>query len=46
MSITASVFNFSEATRYLVEVFSQVDEADCQEWLDKIIEIIQKQPCK
>jgi hypothetical protein len=27
-------------------VFSQVDESDCQEWLDKIIEIVQKQPCK
>lgn len=27
-------------------MFSQVDEEDYQEWLDKIIEIIQKQPCK
>ncbi|XP_053376311.1 DNA polymerase epsilon subunit 2-like [Mercenaria mercenaria] len=34
----------SEASRYLVDVFSQVDEEDCQEWLDKIIEIVQKQP--
>ncbi|XP_052769617.1 DNA polymerase epsilon subunit 2-like [Mya arenaria] len=34
----------SEASRYLVDVFSQVDEDEFQEWLDKIIEIVQKQP--
>lgn len=39
-------FSLSEASRYLVEVFSQVDEDEFQEWLDKIIEIVQKQPCK
>jgi len=29
-----------------VEVFSQVEEDEFQEWLDKVIDIVQKQPCK
>ena len=36
----------SEASRYLVEVLAPVDDEDRNEWLDKIIEIVQKQPCK
>ncbi|KAL4238277.1 DNA polymerase epsilon subunit 2 [Mactra antiquata] len=34
----------SDASKYMTDVFTQVDEGECQEWLDKIIEIIQKQP--
>ena len=37
---------FSEASRYLVEILTPVDDEDKNEWLDKIIEIVQKQPCK
>ena len=29
-----------------MEVLTPVDDEDRNEWLDKIIEIVQKQPCK
>lgn len=38
--------NFSEASKYLVEVFNHVEEAERDEILEKMIEIIQKQPCE
>ncbi|XP_041352782.1 DNA polymerase epsilon subunit 2-like [Gigantopelta aegis] len=34
----------SEASRYLVDVLSPVNEVQREEWIDKMIEIIQKQP--
>ena len=37
---------FSEASRYLVDVLSPVNEVQREEWIDKMIEIIQKQPRK
>lgn len=37
---------FSEASKYLIEVFTHVEESERDEILDKMIEIIQKQPCK
>lgn len=37
---------FSEASKYLIEVFTHVEESERNEILDKMIEIIQKQPCK
>ena len=39
-------FTSSEASRYLVEILTPVEDEDRNEWLDKIIEIVQKQPCK
>lgn len=37
---------FSEASKYLIEVFTHVEESERDEILDKMIEIIQKQPRK
>ncbi|XP_061174005.1 DNA polymerase epsilon subunit 2-like [Saccostrea echinata] len=36
----------SEASKYLIEVFNHVEETQREEILDKMIEIIQKQPLK
>lgn len=37
---------FSEASKYLIEVFTHVEESERDEILDKMIDIIQKQPRK
>ena len=36
----------SEASKYLIEVLSEVHKRDLDKWIQKIIEIVQKQPCK
>ena len=36
----------SEASKYLVDVLLPISEAEQEDWLDRIIDIIQKQPCK
>lgn len=40
------VFICSDASRYLTEVLSPVDGRHRHLWLDKIIELVQKQPCE
>ena len=41
------VFHFiSEATKYLVEILTPVDDEDRAAWIDRLIEAVQKQPCK
>ena len=36
----------SEASKYLVDVLGAVSDADREECLEKLVEAVQKQPCK
>ena len=37
---------FSDASKLVVEVLSELEENDVDKWLDRIIDAVQKQPCK
>lgn len=46
LSEYVSVYIWSDAVKYLSEILSTLNEREQEDWLERIIEMVRKQPCK